>query len=204
MTVVFWILGVLAALIALVILFILFGNIHARLTYEDKAVLDVRILFFHLNGWKLLFGDPEKPKEKKKRILADTVPRQNGKVRGTPRDFLEFLLLVGRVIRETLVMALDRVHIRMNRLEFSCGREDAGDTALLYGSVLQAANALFALLDHFSDFSFDPGKVRITPDFTGGEPEGKLDLYLKLRILDYLKIYTFFYTSYEEGKDGTP
>lgn len=206
MTVVFWILGILAALILLIVLFILFGNIHLTLVYSDRAVLDVRILFFHLNGWKLLFGDPEKPEEKKKKknVITETVPRQDGKIRGTPRDFMEFLLLVGRVIRKTLVLALDRVHIRLRELRLSFGREDAAETALTYGAVLQAMNGLFALLDHFSDFRFDPEKVLLTPDFSGGETRCKLDLYVKLRILDYLKIYTYFYTSYEEGKDGTP
>lgn len=203
MKIVFWILGVVVFLILLAVLAVFFLNIHIYVTYDEKLKIDVRILFVHLNGLKILTSDLENPKKKKNKLITQEIPRQNGKIRGTPADFLDFLQLVTRVIRDTLLMALDRIHIRLRSLSFSFGMDDAAETALLYGTLLQAANALFALLDRFSHFSFDPEKVILTPDFSGGKPSGKLDLYIRMRVIDYIRVNLYFNTSYQEGKDGT-
>ncbi|MBP5289573.1 MAG: hypothetical protein J6Z79_06865 [Clostridia bacterium] len=175
------VLGILA-LVALV----LFINVHLVFVYEGEPRAYIRVLFIKLNALKLAdkLGGDKKPEKKKKEKREEAKPKEDQtkkKDKGSISDFLDFISLIARIATRAIKDLFRHLHIRLRAFEIRFGAGDADKTALYYGAAIQAANGLFALLRHFTDFKWNNDRLILAPDFTGEHSvfRIRLDLYIK-------------------------
>lgn len=194
---------ILGALVLLIVL-VLFLNLHITFSYQDQIDITCRILFIRFHVLSLVERMQKKGKDapKKKPDAPKKEKESVKKGRGSPRDFLEFILLITRIVREGVALLFDKIHIKLSLLQVSFGTEDAASTALLYGAVTQAAYGLVALLQRFSHFAYNPEALTLRPDFTGKESSFAIHLTIRLKPIHLLQVFFHSYFLFLEGKDG--
>ena len=194
---------ILLGLLAL-ILFILFVPVHLIFRFDSGAKVWLRILFVRLDGIKLVKKlTEEKPEKKKKKEKPEKEPEKKPqkKKKGSVSDFIEFLELILKIVRRALSDLFGHLHIRLKELAVRFGLGDADQTAVAYGGVIQTANYLFALLERFTHFRFDPRHLAISPDFCGEGNEFRIHLDLWIRPVHLLTLALHALFTYLQGKE---
>ena len=70
------------------------------------------------------------------------------------------------------------------------GTDDAAQTAILYGVILQSASYLLEWIEaHFAHIRRKPGDMTVEPDFEGGKTFADIDLTLKVRVFTALRVF---------------
>lgn len=202
-------LWILLAVIFLVLL-LLFSDIRVIFSFDHsenftKSKVSIRFLFLSFNGNKImqrLFMKDEKEvkTEEKKIEEAPAKAEKEIKKKGSVFDFLDFISLITRVVAKAAKRLVSKLRIRLYYLDASFGTEEASTTALCYGAVIQACNALFCLLERFSNFRYDPERVTICPDFTSAKTKLSVKIRLKIRPIHLISIFLKAYLSFIEGE----
>ncbi len=187
---------------ALLLLFLLYLNVHLIFVYREKATVTLRILFFRTDAVKLV----QKYLEKKKNVQPKMVEKSKStKAPSGGVDllgFAEFLAHIATVIRLAIKEHLEKMRIDLKELNVTVATQDAAQTALLYGGAIQGANALCALLCHFSNFKCNNKKLVIAPDFASDKSEFSIHLVLTSKPIHLIGVFLRSYFRFFEGKDN--
>lgn len=186
--------------VLLLIFLILWTQVHVIFDYHESATVTVRILCFRLDGKKLFerFSHRDKGNQEKKPGESQSGKK---KKRGDLLGFVDFLGHIGRVLGLAVKEHLSRTKIDLRELRVSIGTEDAAQTALLCGAAIQAANALCALLQHFSNFRCDNRNLSVSPDFCSEESRFSLHLVMSSRLVFILGVLIRTYIRFFERKE---
>ena len=185
------------------ILFLLFVPVHLIFRFDGGAKVWLRFLFVRLDGInlvkKLTEEKPEKKKEKPEKA-PEKIPAGKKK-KGSASDFLEFLELILKIVKRALSELFGHLHIRLKELAVRFGLGDADQTAVAYGGAIQAAHYLFALLERFTHFRYDPRRLAISPDFSGEGQVFRIHLDLWIRPVHLLVLALHALVTYLQGKE---
>lgn len=205
-------LWILPAVVCLILL-LLFSYIRVIFLFDNsessaKSKIRIRFLFLSFDGNKMtdrLFGKEEKERKTTEKKIEEAPVKAGKKIKkkGSVIDFLDFILLITRVASKAAKRLASKLHIRLYYLNAAFGTEEASTTALCYGAVIQACNALFCLLERFSDFRYTPENVNISPDFTSAETKLSVKIRLKVRPIHLISIFLKAYLSFIEGEEKT-
>ena len=187
-----------------IVAFLLFVNVHLIFCYENKAEVTLRILFFRFDAIRLFrrfTSDKKAPSEEP--LAEESVPSKGSKKRkGSPLDFAEFLLEIGKIIALAIKEHFERMKVYLKMLYVEIGSDDAAKTACLYGAAIQAANALCVLLQHFSNFRCDNERLLICPNFTSEESKLSIHLDLCVKPIHLIGILIRSYFRFFERKEN--
>lgn len=193
------ILGILA-----LILFVLLVNVHLIFLYDGEAKVYLRVLFLRFDAKELaksLGGEKKEKKTKKKAPEKKEEAPTRKRKKESISDFLSFLSLITRIVTRAVKDLFARMHVHLKDMEIRFGLSDADQTAMVYGASIQAANALFALLQRFSNFKWNNDKLILAPDFTGENQVFRIHLDLYIKPIFLLSIALRALTTYLEGKE---
>ena len=110
----------------------------------------------------------EAPKEKKKKSLA---------------DILDMIVLIRTLLAKIIKTFFGHLRIDIVRLKIRVATGDAATTALAYGTVTQAVNLLFPVLEKTKNFSTPKKRdIDIVADFAGEEMEADVEFSFSLRV----------------------
>ncbi len=197
------VLYILLAIVAL-LLFLLFLDVHLIFSYNEKATVTLKILFFRFDGIELFkkFSDQKEStsdeKQNKKELQKEN---QKSARKGDFLGFCEFLVRIGRIIGLAVKEHFSKMKINLKELRVSIGTEDAAKTALATGGAIAAANGLCALLQRFSNFRCDNRKLSISPDFTSDQSSFRIHLILTSKIVHLIGIIFRSYLRFFERKE---
>ncbi|MBQ3866254.1 MAG: DUF2953 domain-containing protein, partial [Clostridia bacterium] len=188
------------------ILFILFVPVHLIFRFDGGPFVWLRILFIRMDGIKLvrkLTGEkPEKKKKKKEKpIEAPEKQPERKKKKGGVSDFLDFLELILKIVKRAISDLFGHLHINLKELAVRFGLGEADQTALAYGGAIQASNYLFALLERFTHFRYDPRRLAISPDFSGDGNVIRVHLDLWIQPVHLLVLALHALVTYLQGKE---
>ena len=191
--------------IALLIALLLSTKVLLQIRYDDSLTVYLRVLFVKI---RLYPSEKEKkkyphsmskrkaqkikdslkkkqkgePKKKKKRKSKEKEPKE-------APDLISILSIITSFVKSFLRLFAGSVRIRSSRLHIVVAAEDAADTAIAYGTLTQAVNLLFPMLDGIKTFKHLPrGKeLSVRADFLSDTPKIDADVELYIRAGSALK-----------------
>ncbi|MBQ4135500.1 MAG: DUF2953 domain-containing protein [Clostridia bacterium] len=191
--------------IALFIALLLSTKVLLHIRYEESLTVYLRVLFVKI---RLYPSEKEKkkyphsmskrkaqkiknslkkkqkgePKKKKKRKSKEKEPKE-------APDLISILSIITSFVKSFLRLFAGSVRIRSSRLHIVVAAEDAADTAIAYGTLTQAVNLLFPMLDGIKTFKHLPrGKeLSVRADFLSDTPKIDADVELYIRVGSALK-----------------
>ena len=191
--------------IALLIALLLSTKVLLHIRYEESLTVYLRVLFVKI---RLYPSEKEKkkyphsmskrkaqkiknslkkkqkgePKKKKKRKSKEKEPKE-------APDLISILSIITSFVKSFLRLFAGSVRIRSSRLHIVVAAEDAADTAIAYGTLTQAVNLLFPMLDGIKTFKHLPrGKeLSVRADFLSDTPKIDADVELYIRVGSALK-----------------
>lgn len=189
----------------LFLFFVIFSlKIHLIFDYHDKLTVTLRILCFRFDGFSLLekLGRNEEQGEKK----SDKLTKANTKnqVKDKKIDlfgFAEFLAHLAKVIIVGLKEYFSKAKVYLKELKVSIGTDDAAETALISGTVMQAVSGLLAALQHFSKLRCNNQNLWVSPDFSSEKSSVSFHLVLTTKFVDMIGILFRTYIRFFERKE---
>lgn len=191
--------------IALLIALLLSTKVLLHIRYEESLTVYLRVLFVKI---RLYPSEKEKkkyphsmskrkaqkikdslkkkqkgePKKKKKRKSKEKEPKE-------APDLISILSIITSFVKSFLRLFAGSVRIRSSRLHIVVAAEEAADTAIAYGTLTQAVNLLFPMLDGIKTFKHLPrGKeLSVRADFLSDTPKIDADVELYIRAGSALK-----------------
>lgn len=193
--------------IALLIALLLSTKVLLHIRYEESLTVYLRVLFVKI---RLYPSEKEKKKyphsmskRKAQRIKDSLKKKQKGEPRKKKKrkskekekepkeapDLISILSIITNFVKSFLRLFAGSVRIRSSRLHIVVAAEDAADTAIAYGTLTQAVNLLFPMLDGIKTFKHLPrGKeLSVRADFLSDTPKIDADVELYIRVGSALK-----------------
>ena len=193
--------------IALLIALLLSTKVLLHIRYDDSLTVYLRVLFVKI---RLYPSEKEKKKyphsmsKRKAQKIKDSLKK---KQKGEPKkkkkrkskekekepkeapDLISILSIITSFVKSFLRLFAGSVRIRSSRLHIVVAAEDAADTAIAYGTLTQAVNLLFPMLDGIKTFKHLPrGKeLSVRADFLSDTPKIDADVELYIRVGSALK-----------------
>ena len=193
--------------IALLIALLLSTKVLLQIRYDDSLTVYLRVLFVKI---RLYPSEKEKKKyphsmsKRKAQKIKDSLKK---KQKGEPKkrkkrkskekekepkeapDLISILSIITSFVKSFLRLFAGSVRIRSSRLHIVVAAEDAADTAIAYGTLTQAVNLLFPMLDGIKTFKHLPrGKeLSVRADFLSDTPKIDADVELYIRVGSALK-----------------
>ena len=193
--------------IALLIALLLSTKVLLHIRYEESLTVYLRVLFVKIRLYpsekekkkyphsmskrkaqkikdSLKKKQKEEPKKKKKRKS-----KEKEKEPKEAPDLISILSIITNFVKSFLRLFAGSVRIRSSRLHIVVAAEDAADTAIAYGTLTQAVNLLFPMLDGIKTFKHLPrGKeLSVRADFLSDTPKIDADVELYIRVGSALK-----------------
>ena len=191
--------------IALLIALLLSTKVLLHIRYEESLTVYLRVLFVKIRLYpskkekkkyphsmskrkaqrikdSLKKKQKEEPKKKKKRKSKEKEPKE-------APDLISILSIITSFVKSFLRLFAGSVRIRSSRLHIVVAAENAADTAIAYGTLTQAVNLLFPMLDGIKTFKHLPrGKeLSVRADFLSDTPKIDADVELYIRVGSALK-----------------
>ena len=191
--------------IALLIALLLSTKVLLQIRYDDSLTVYLRVLFVKIRLYpsekekkkyphsmskrkaqrikdSLKKKQKEEPKKKKKRKSKEKEPKE-------APDLISILSIITSFVKSFLRLFAGSVRIRSSRLHIVVAAEEAADTAIAYGTLTQAVNLLFPMLDGIKTFKHLPrGKeLSVRADFLSDTPKIDADVELYIRVGSALK-----------------
>ena len=191
--------------IALLIALLLSTKVLLHIRYDDSLTVYLRVLFVKIRLYpsekekkryphsmskrkaqrikdSLKKKQKEEPKKKKKRKSKEKEPKE-------APDLISILSIITSFVKSFLRLFAGSVRIRSSRLHIVVAAENAADTAIAYGTLTQAVNLLFPMLDGIKTFKHLPrGKeLSVRADFLSDTPKIDADVELYIRVGSALK-----------------
>ena len=175
---------ILGGLVALV-LFILFLPVHFTASYDGKLQMYVRILFVRIDLTKVLLNRKNStPSEEKKESVPQTEEKQSFGEKVD--DVLAFISTVKKVITETLAACAKYVRIKVKRFYLRVSFPDAAKTALAWGVLKPATDAMFDMLHHNMHFTAE--NVAVCASFADEGFAFSAKIAVKVRVIRIVQI----------------
>ena len=191
--------------IALLIALLLSTKVLLQIRYDDSLTVYLRVLFVKIRLYpsekekkkyphsmskrkaqrikdSLKKKQKEEPKKKKKRKSKEKEPKE-------APDLISIISIITSFVKSFLRLFAGSVRIRSSRLHIVVAAEEAADTAIAYGTLTQAVNLLFPMLDGIKTFKHLPrGKeLSVRADFLSDTPKIDADVELYIRVGSALK-----------------
>ncbi len=192
------------AIIVLIIL-VLRMNAHIIFDYHEKPTITLKILWFRFDAVDLFhkyLNQDRDNNSKTKKEKKSSSPKKEKKKSVDLLGFADFLVHISKVIGLAVKDHFSKATVNLKELKVSVGSDDAAKTALLCGTVIQAANGLCALLMRFSTFRCDNRNLCISPDFSSEKSTVSLHLVMTSKVFDIIKLFFTTYFRFFEGKDN--
>ena len=192
--------------IALLIALLLSTKVLLQIRYDDSLTVYLRVLFVKI---RLYPSEKEKKKyphsmsKRKAQKIKDSLqkkPKEEPKKRKSKKkekekepkeapDLISILSIITNFVKSFLRLFAGSVRIRSSKLHIVVAAEDAADTAIAYGTLTQAVNLLFPMLDGIKTFKHLPrGKeLSVRADFLSDTPKIDADVELYIRVGSALK-----------------
>ena len=192
--------------IALLIALLLSTKVLLQIRYDDSLTVYLRVLFVKI---RLYPSEKEKKKyphsmsKRKAQKIKDSLqkkPKEEPKKRKSKKkekekepkeapDLISIISIITSFVKSFLRLFAGSVRIRSSRLHIVVAAEDAADTAIAYGTLTQAVNLLFPMLDGIKTFKHLPrGKeLSVRADFLSDTPKIDADVELYIRVGSALK-----------------
>lgn len=193
--------------IALLIALLLSTKVLLHIRYEESLTVYLRVLFVKIRLYpskkekkkyphsmskrkaqkikdSLQKKQKEEPKKKKKRKS-----KEKEKEPKEAPDLISIISIITSFVKSFLRLFAGSVRIRSSRLHIVVAAEDAADTAIAYGTLTQAINLLFPMLDGIKTFKHLPrGKeLSVRADFLSDTSKIDADVELYIRVGSALK-----------------
>ena len=144
-------------------------------------------------------AERKRRKEAEKR-LRKREKAASGKPMPTP-NLKENLEMILALVKKAYDLTKGKISIRFRRMHLSVGTDDAAQTAILYGVVVQSASYLLEWIEtHFTHIRRKPGDMTVEPDFETGKTSADIDLLLKVRIFTALRVFFGMLDAYRVEK----
>ena len=193
--------------IALLIALLLSTKVLLHIRYEESLTVYLRVLFVKIRLYPSKKEKKKYPhsmsKRKAQRIKDSLKKKQKGEPRKKKKrkskekekepkeapDLISILSIITNFVKSFLRLFAGSVRIRSSRLHIVVAAEDAADTAIAYGTLTQAVNLLFPMLDGIKTFKHLPrGKeLSVRADFLSDTPKIDADVELYIRVGSALK-----------------
>lgn len=186
--------------LVLLIFLILFLNVHLIFDFHEKLTITLKVLWFRFDGYELIkkIGEEDTNTSQK----STKAKKKTGKSKKIDLiGFAKFLVHLTKVVSLGLKEYITNSRVDLKEMHVVIGTDDAAQTALISGTVMQAANGLCALLQHISDFRCDNRNLSITPDFTSENSSVSFQLVVTNKLKDIIGIFFRTYTRFFEGKE---
>lgn len=210
------ILSVLAGLLLLIIFFIFTARFRATLSYSNKdsfnyiiSILGIRIINSKSVGddrVKVRLSDYSKKKLSKKNNAAlarkKKAPKPDGDTKSTGAGLRQVLTFISDLLIPFVDKYSHVISVRAARLYITVATDDAANTAILYGTVIQSVAYLLELLRNFTRLEkLRRSKVCVRPDFTATSFSADIKLVLKAPLWLIVVLY-IRYLRLTHGGDG--
>ena len=195
--------------IALLIALLLSTKVLLHIRYEESLTVYLRVLFVKIRLYPSKKEKKKYPhsmsKRKAQRIKDSLKKKQKGEPKKKKKrkskekekekepkeapDLISILSIITSFVKSFLRLFAGSVRIRSSRLHIVVAAEDAADTAIAYGTLTQAVNLLFPMLDGIKTFKHLPrGKeLSVRADFLSDTPKIDADVELYIRVGSALK-----------------
>lgn len=193
--------------IALLIALLLSTKVLLQIRYDDSLTVYLRVLFVKIRLYPSKKEKKRYPhsmsKRKAQRIKDSLKKKQKGEPKKKKKrkskekekepkeapDLISILSIITSFVKSFLRLFAGSVRIRSSRLHIVVAAEDAADTAIAYGTLTQAVNLLFPMLDGIKTFKHLPrGKeLSVRADFLSDTPKIDADVELYIRVGSALK-----------------
>ena len=193
--------------IALLIALLLSTKVLLHIRYEESLTVYLRVLFVKIRLYpskkekkkhphsmskrkaqKIKDSLQKKPKEEPKKKKKRKSKEKEKEPKEAP-DLISIISIITSFVKSFLRLFAGSVRIRSSRLHIVVAAEDAADTAIAYGTLTQAVNLLFPMLDGIKTFKHLPrGKeLSVRADFLSDTPKIDADVELYIRAGSALK-----------------
>ena len=193
--------------IALLIALLLSTKVLLQIRYDDSLTVYLRVLFVKIRLYpsekekkkyphsmskrkaqKIKDSLQKKPKEEPKKKKKRKSKEKEKEPKEAP-DLISIISIITSFVKSFLRLFAGSVRIRSSRLHIVVAAEDAADTAIAYGTLTQAVNLLFPMLDGIKTFKHLPrGKeLSVRADFLSDTPKIDADVELYIRAGSALK-----------------
>lgn len=193
--------------IALLIALLLSTKVLLHIRYEESLTVYLRVLFVKIRLYpskkekkkyphsmskrkaqKIKDSLQKKPKEEPKKKKKRKSKEKEKEPKEAP-DLISIISIITSFVKSFLRLFAGSVRIRSSRLHIVVAAEDAADTAIAYGTLTQAVNLLFPMLDGIKTFKHLPrGKeLSVRADFLSDTPKIDADVELYIRVGSALK-----------------
>ena len=192
--------------IALLIALLLSTKVLLHIRYEESLTVYLRVLFVKIRLYpskKEKKKHPHSMSKRKAQKIKDSLqkkPKEEPKKRKSKKkekekepkeapDLISIISIITSFVKSFLRLFAGSVRIRSSRLHIVVAAEDAADTAIAYGTLTQAVNLLFPMLDGIKTFKHLPrGKeLSVRADFLSDTPKIDADVELYIRVGSALK-----------------
>lgn len=193
-----YILGGLCALIV----GILFLPIHLTAVYDGTPKLYLRVLFVRIDLTKKILSGQKKesPTPEGEKEPEISLPKQTfgEKV----RDVLDYIAVIKRTVTETFAVIRRHVRIKVSRFYLCVSASDAATTAMLWGTLKPAADALFDILEN--NMHLTVKDMAVYPSFTGEGFSFSAKIKISVRVLRAVQILLTAVTAFtQDGEETT-
>lgn len=182
-------------LLGFLLLVILTCLLPVRLIFDYHCTprITLKILFFSFDGIdfvkRFLSKDKKEDDKLKNDKQAEKSQKSQQKKSGDLLGFVEFLLHVTDVFTATLGDFFSKARVNLKELHVSLGTDDAAKTAMLSCNVIQAANALCAVLQRYSHFRWNSNNLSISPNFTSDKSKFALNLVISSSLIHIFAVF---------------
>ena len=192
--------------IALLIALLLSTKVLLHIRYEESLTVYLRVLFVKIRLYpskKEKKKHPHSMSKRKAQKIKDSLqkkPKEEPKKRKSKKkekekepkeapDLISIISIITSFVKSFLRLFAGSVRIRSSRLHIVVAAEDAADTAIAYGTLTQAINLLFPMLDGIKTFKHLPrGKeLSVRADFLSDTSKIDADVELYIRVGSALK-----------------
>lgn len=161
--------------------------------YHCSPKITLKILCFSFDGIDFVKRFLSKERNDDVKLKNDKQDlkrkREQQKKSGDLFGFVEFLLHVTDVFTATLGDFFSKARVNLKELHVSLGSEDAAKTAMLSCGVIQAANALCAVLQRYSHFRLNSKNLSISPNFTSDKSKFALNLVISSSLIHIIAVF---------------
>lgn len=229
MTVLYILLGILFGLLLLILLVFLLGTASIRIVCNDElrvraSVLGIRFPLYPKKGddeekkslkqcknpqraLRRELAQQKKVAEKRLRALQKAKGKAHKKKKlkakkGQPNPNLrENLEMIRALLQKLYEYTHGAIRIKVKRMHISIGSDDAAQTAIRYGAILQLATYILEFIEtKFNHIERREGAMEIKADYLSDSITSDIDIVCGMKLRHALKAFFGMYSAYKKER----
>lgn len=192
-------------------------KIYARVLFIKIRILPgrkkkARPFFFSAKGYRKRLLKLEE-KKRKKELKAEQKTSQKDKHKfkkegeekpesGEKKDLLSKVSFITDIVKVLLETFGRHLRIKAARLHITVATGDAAKTAILYGTISQAAAYLFEILNRVTNFTYKKEEFSLTADFLSDKIKSDIHLRFRIRVWHLFAVLIKTGIAYLKAKKG--